>query len=149
MKFNLSTSVIVAVVTVLSALTPDVASANAGKECGDLGIMQAPGVLPEGINATDIRQCANHPLGRSHVNLTPALTARAAEACETGSPYGCDQGFCWKVCAAGGEWCWTASNGGFGPWITCSTYSDCGDDAEQFPCGTGGCQDCGCSCNTE
>ncbi|KAL2838009.1 hypothetical protein BJY01DRAFT_38417 [Aspergillus pseudoustus] len=51
----------------LAALRPDatpdeVAAAEA--ECGSLGVMRIdPAELPEGVAMTDVRMCADHPLG--------------------------------------------------------------------------------------
>ncbi|KAE8324840.1 hypothetical protein BDV39DRAFT_179978 [Aspergillus sergii] len=53
--------------TALAALRPDatpyeVAAAEAG--CGSLGVMRTdPVELPEGVTMTDVRMCADHPLG--------------------------------------------------------------------------------------
>ena len=53
--------------TALAALRPDatpdeVAAAEA--ECGSLGVMRIdPAELPEGVTMTDVRMCADHPLG--------------------------------------------------------------------------------------
>ncbi|PLB47060.1 hypothetical protein P170DRAFT_412582 [Aspergillus steynii IBT 23096] len=53
--------------TALAALRPDatpdeVAAAEA--QCGSLGVMRIdPAELPEGVRMTDVRMCADHPLG--------------------------------------------------------------------------------------
>ncbi|KAF8898184.1 hypothetical protein CPB85DRAFT_1152564, partial [Mucidula mucida] len=109
------------------------------EECGALGVMKVPDVLPAGANATDIRKCANHPftledggLARAHPRnpaFDTSLTRRAPDACVTDAPYGCSSRptgkYCWKVCGNNGEWCWLANNFGVGSWTTCETYQDC------------------------
>ncbi|KAJ7359942.1 hypothetical protein DFH08DRAFT_769950 [Mycena albidolilacea] len=150
MKF--STSFITLVAAMLSQTSAASVDTTAD-ECGALGVMKVPDVLPEGVNPTDIRNCAGHPLGfngtkADHEGLIQGLAGRA---CETRETLGCTKGkdgvgYCWKVCGTGGEWCWTASNGGFGGWDTCINASDCGTDNNQYGCGAGGCADCGCSC---
>ncbi|KAF9464027.1 hypothetical protein BDZ94DRAFT_533415 [Collybia nuda] len=72
-----------------------------------------------------------------------SLNSRDDKACVTGFPYGCDGGYCWKVCDSVGGWCWTAKDGGTGDWETCSTFRDCNTD---MACGIGNCASCGCSC---
>ncbi|KAJ7573254.1 hypothetical protein C8J56DRAFT_805108, partial [Mycena floridula] len=127
-----------------------------GRECGILGVMKLPEVLPAGIDLSPekIRKCAEHPLRLipselkdemeatvSTVNAGSSLTKRA---CEFGSPFGCSEhGFCWKVCDSAGGWCFTAKNGGIGAFETCETFNDCNTG---MACGIGNCKDCGCSC---
>ncbi|KAE8154232.1 hypothetical protein BDV25DRAFT_148129 [Aspergillus avenaceus] len=67
--------------TALAALRPDatpdeVAAAEA--ECGSLGVMRIdPAELPEGISMSDVRMCADHPLGsRAIPDLGPGAFAR-------------------------------------------------------------------------
>ncbi|KAJ6587390.1 hypothetical protein B0H10DRAFT_1961400 [Mycena sp. CBHHK59/15] len=145
MKFSGSTSFIALVAATLSQIAA--ASVNTtADECGALGVMKVPDVLPEGINPTDIRNCAGHPL---EINGTRAnrdgFQGLIGRNCVTGATIGCTQsngvGYCWKVCGPGGEWCWTASNGGFGGWDTCISAKDCGTDNNGYGCGAGGC-DC-------
>ncbi|KXJ90353.1 hypothetical protein Micbo1qcDRAFT_205202 [Microdochium bolleyi] len=92
------------------------------------------------IDPNDIRKCKEHPLG----SATAVLGKRE---CYHDAPFGCTDGYCWKQCgvAGSGQWCWTASNGGFGQWIGCSTNQQC--NAQQ-DCGVGpaDCDSCGCSC---
>ncbi|KAF7373482.1 Protein kinase domain protein [Mycena sanguinolenta] len=148
MKF--STSFIVLVAAMLSQTATATTTAD---ECGALGVMKVPDVLPEGVSATDFRKCAGHPFEVNGTRInhdgTLGLVNRAADTCETGAPYGCTMkkgiGYCWKVCGSGGEWCWTASNSGTGAWDTCNTYKDCGTDNAAYGCGVG-CDSCGCSC---
>ncbi|KAJ6531697.1 hypothetical protein B0H10DRAFT_1642280, partial [Mycena sp. CBHHK59/15] len=120
-------------------------------DCGALSVMKVPDVLPEGVNPTDIRKCAGHPLEingtranrdgfqgkyetviRTDSYLMPTIVGLIGRNCVTGASVGCTQSngvwFCWKVCGPGGEWCWTASNGGFGGWDTCISAKDCGTD---------------------
>ncbi|RAL15125.1 uncharacterized protein BO97DRAFT_403750 [Aspergillus homomorphus CBS 101889] len=66
---------------VLAALRPDatpeeVAAAKA--ECGSLGVMMIdPAELPEGVTMSDVRMCADHPLGpRAYPGLGPGAFAR-------------------------------------------------------------------------
>ena len=147
------------------------AVSNAAAECGDLGVMPSYRAeeIPKGVVAEEIRTCANHPLGRerhldtaslapkeaderepSEINFTPADAVKSEanvleeRTCEYDAPYGCSKGYCWKVCGGGGEWCWTAANGGLGSWLTCTTWNDCGQIT--YACGRGLCDDCGCSC---
>ncbi|KAL0564558.1 hypothetical protein V5O48_017487, partial [Marasmius crinis-equi] len=95
-----------------------------GEECGALGVMAVDG------DATDVRKCANHPLGRDRFDtwesLAPieanetSLTSRAEEKCFYDAPYGCSGGYCWKACGSPGDgkWCWTAGGDGSGAWLT-------------------------------
>ncbi|KAJ6463362.1 hypothetical protein C8R45DRAFT_878180 [Mycena sanguinolenta] len=152
MKFSTS------FIALVAAMLSQTAAATTADECGALGVMKVPDVLPEGVTPTDLRKCAGHPfeVNGTRVNhdgtLRVDLVDRAADTCVTGSPYGCTmvngKGFCWKVCGSGGEWCWTASKSGAGDWDTCNTFKDCGTDNVAYGCGVG-CQDasqCGCSC---
>ncbi|KAF4254002.1 hypothetical protein CNMCM8812_001850 [Aspergillus fumigatus] len=68
--------------TAFAALRPDatpdeVAAAEA--ECGSLGVMRIdPAELPEGITMSDVRMCANHPLGPgAYPGLGPGAFARS------------------------------------------------------------------------
>ncbi|KAE8356848.1 hypothetical protein BDV28DRAFT_126310, partial [Aspergillus coremiiformis] len=73
-------------------------------------------------------------------------TTLEKRACWKGKPVGCSRsGYCYKSCAqpGSGEWCWTAQENGFGPWIRCSKDSDCSRGDQ---CGAGDCKACGCSC---
>ncbi|KAJ6493475.1 hypothetical protein DFH09DRAFT_1451260 [Mycena vulgaris] len=171
MKF--STSFIALVAAMLSQIAAASVDTTAD-ECGALGVLKVPDVLPKGVNPTDIRNCAGHPLGingtrtdsegfiqgnyktiiQTDLYLMPTIVlflGLVGRACETRETLGCTKGkdgvgYCWKVCGTGGEWCWTASNGGFGGWDTCINASDCGTDNNEYGCGAGGCADCGCSC---
>ncbi|KAG7090628.1 hypothetical protein E1B28_009741 [Marasmius oreades] len=133
-----------------------VPNSDAAAECGALGVM----VADESNHAGTIRKCADHPIEDrrktwqslapfDHVNATSStstLTARSDEACFYDAPYGCSGGSCWKSCGTPGDgkWCWTADGDGSGPWLSCSTYSDCNPNAA---CGKGiGCARCGCGC---
>lgn len=144
-----------------SSAIPD---ANAVDECSGLGGAMSilADKLPEGVTPSDVRKCVEHPLGRERyleeASLAPPedtkknstqletrnpLNERAADACYNAAPYGCSKGYCWKSCGSNGEWCWTATKGGLGSWITCSTYQDCGTTT--YACGIGGVSG-GCSC---
>ncbi|KAK6533668.1 hypothetical protein TWF694_002601 [Orbilia ellipsospora] len=143
-------------------------------ECGSLGVFSPDTILPEGVQASDVRRCADHPLGRDrdlkNASLAPMdaeftkrsqnngemtadtviahLSGRSAQACFFGAPYGCTKGFCWKSCGKNGEWCWTANQGGLGQWQACSTFGDCAPSSN-YACGagcTGKSKACGCSC---
>ncbi|KAJ7501639.1 hypothetical protein B0H11DRAFT_1799798 [Mycena galericulata] len=151
MKFSSSTIFFTLVAAALSQVAAS-SAVNTADECGALGVMEVPEILPEGVDPTAIRKCAGHPLGingtRPGHNSLEGLVRRA---CVTSGPtVGCEVesgvGYCWKVCGTGGEWCWTASNGGFGGWDTCITASNCGTDNNEYGCGAGGCNNCGCSC---
>ncbi|KAJ7062581.1 hypothetical protein C8F01DRAFT_1134608 [Mycena amicta] len=153
MKFSASTRFLALVAATLVQIAASVNTT--ADECGAFGVMEVPDILPQGVNPANIRKCAGHPL---EVNGTSANRngfheeGLVGRACVTSGPtVGCTKGqdgvgYCWKVCGTGGQWCWTASNGGFGGWDTCITASDCGTDNNQFGCGAGGCSSCGCSC---
>ncbi|KAF2664965.1 hypothetical protein BT63DRAFT_428917 [Microthyrium microscopicum] len=111
---------------------------NDASACGTLGVMP----VPEGLNAFDVRACAEHPLDNV-VNLG-ARDLSAQETCWFGKQVGCTGGYCWKVCDSGGKWCWTAKNGGHGDWWTCAKDNDCQEGGD-YACGIG-CSKCGCSC---
>ena len=71
-----------------------------------------------------------------------------ARACWNGAYYGCSKGYCWTKCQTGGKWCWLATQDGNGPWLTCSSDSQCasGIQTRGSACGKGNCDACGCSC---
>ncbi|KAJ4137212.1 hypothetical protein NW768_002794 [Fusarium equiseti] len=63
-----------------SAATP--VSPGAAAVCGDLGILNiAPGDLPEGVEPSELRLCADHPMGRNRT-LDPAEGASLAPMTE-------------------------------------------------------------------
>ncbi|RDA86919.1 hypothetical protein CP532_1846 [Ophiocordyceps camponoti-leonardi (nom. inval.)] len=128
-------SIFLAVFQVAGVLaSPTESSAQA--ECGLLGVMKIDLTkLPTGVDPNDIRKCAEHPLRHS-------LNRRD---CWFGDQAGCSKGYCYRNCGTGGsgQWCWSASNGGLGGWITCKKNSDCNIN---MSCGIGGCKSCGCSC---
>ncbi|KAF3902850.1 hypothetical protein AA313_de0207259 [Arthrobotrys entomopaga] len=147
------------------------AVSSTAAECGKLGIISADTILPANVQASDVRRCADHPLGRDrdlkNASLAPMtsefmkrsqnseVTADTVIAhlsgrskCYFGAPYGCTKGYCWKSCGKNGEWCWTASQGGLGQWKACSSFNDCSTSGD-FACGagcTGKSKACGCSC---
>lgn len=143
-------------------VAPDTALAA---ECGSLGVMKVDmSDLPEDVNPSAIRRCAEHPLGRypglAPEDMSDAVNAKLfarddvendlvnlkPRACQSGDKdAGCSGGYCWKLCglAAAGEWCWTAKLGGLGAWNTCNTDKEC--TAVQS-CGVGTCSTCGCGC---
>ncbi|KAB2571286.1 hypothetical protein DBV05_g10042 [Lasiodiplodia theobromae] len=163
MKFNIGIILAAASFTrVFSTAVPD----DAAAECGSLGVMSLEDV-PEDALAGEVRKCADHPLGNNRpfggTSLAPLddsddfddsddsgnstdVSADAsglqARDCWYGSEYGCTDGYCWKTCGDGGRWCWTANNGGNGPWRTCASWRDC---KKKFDCGKN-CKSCGCSC---
>ncbi|KAF5180909.1 kinase domain protein [Thalictrum thalictroides] len=172
MKLNIISILFIAVHLVGVFAASDISN-SAAEYCGSLGVTSTED-LPASINAADVRICADHPLGhkRSGVqSLAPMsnadLTAAAAnnannflafrgihlDACFFEAPFGCSNGFCWRVCgpAGSGQWCWIASNGGAGDWTKCSSYLDCRDkNAPSFDCGRNckqGSKACGCSCD--
>ncbi|RFN44640.1 hypothetical protein FIE12Z_11132 [Fusarium flagelliforme] len=102
-----------------AAMTPLVTAGDClykGNEavCGDLGVMNvAPSDIPEGVLASEVRLCADHPNGGSDRELDPKKGASLAPVedekriqpssktlferkCIKGHPYGCSEGFCWK-----------------------------------------------------
>ncbi|KAH7149393.1 hypothetical protein B0J13DRAFT_304629 [Dactylonectria estremocensis] len=141
--------------------------------CGTLGVMEiSPKQLPDGVALTDIRMCADHPLGRNRtldtaegaslapmdtddvatadIAVVPVENTLEERACYKNAPYGCSDGYCWKACGdtAKGEWCWTAGLGGAGSWAKCSSWNDCGTGSVNYGCGKGCAKPfvCGCSC---
>ncbi|KAJ5127899.1 hypothetical protein N7448_008678 [Penicillium atrosanguineum] len=152
----------VCAVTASAVAVPDNDIADECRSLGGAMSIQAH-ELPEGVSASDVRKCVEHPLGRERyfedASLAPfneeqkknstqfetrdPLDERAADACYTAAPYGCSKGYCWKSCGSNGEWCWTANKAGLGSWITCSKYQDCGTTT--YACGIGGASG-GCSC---
>lgn len=117
--------------------------------CGSLGEFH-PASLPAGVDPTQLRHCAEHPLGpAADIQKREAEAAGAAfpeldkRACWWGKSAGCTDGYCWKSCGSRGEWCWTAINSGYGDWQTCSSDSNC---KTSMACGRGDCKKCGCSC---
>ncbi|KAF8206639.1 hypothetical protein K438DRAFT_1577493 [Mycena galopus ATCC 62051] len=169
MKFTTS---FIALVAATLSQTAAASVDTTADECGALGVMEVPDVLPEGVNPTDIRKCAGHPVElngtradrddfqgkyktviRTDMYLMPTTVlflGLVGRACVTSAQFGCTEvngvGYCWKVCGPGGEWCWTASNGGYGGWDTCISANNCGTDNNAYGCGAGGCASCGCSC---
>jgi hypothetical protein len=133
--------------------------AELSQECGDLHVMKVSlETLPQDIAPEQVRHCAEHPLGQIRPGIDDVTTQKTSEegedglvslkprACWYGAPSGCSGGYCWKSCgilAASGEWCWTATSAGLGPWITCNTNADCNT---LQACGIGLCSSCGCSC---
>ncbi|KAJ4108687.1 hypothetical protein NW768_012164 [Fusarium equiseti] len=155
-----------------TAIAPLVAAGDCpykGNEavCGDLGVMNvAPSDIPEGVLASEVRLCADHPNGGRDRELDPNKGASLApleeekevqpsprtlfgRTCVLSAPYGCSERFCWKVCGKAGQWCWTAGAKGAGPWRGCHSWHDCGSDDVNYACGNN-CrtrpQDCGCTC---
>ncbi|KAH8896086.1 hypothetical protein GQ53DRAFT_803699 [Thozetella sp. PMI_491] len=134
MKFNLLALVLSAQAAGTLATVLDAAA-----YCGDLGVMEAPDTLPNGVMAANIRKCAAHPVAIESVKQDGSRLE--LRSCDTSTPYGCSKGYCWKRCGASGEWCWTASNKGFGDWWTCTTWEQCHMDQAYScgeNCGTGG-----------
>jgi len=155
-----------------SAATPASPAAGAAAICGDLGILNiAPGDLPEGVEPSDLRLCANHPMGRNRTldplegaslapmeeeDMDPDTTAAPSaslfeeRACYYKAPYGCSRGYFLKQCgkSRSAQCCWTASGMGGGPWNKCDKYEDCGTNRLTHACGNN-CwvsRSCGCSC---
>ncbi|KAL7933109.1 hypothetical protein V8C35DRAFT_304943 [Trichoderma chlorosporum] len=137
---------------------------SAQQLCGDLEVLKTDiSQLPNGIPVENVRMCKGHPLDQdtfdildgaslAPVDVSPYdaalglfLHLGAKRACYYAAPYGCTRGYCWKACDAEGKWCWTAAHDGYGAWIECKTFEDCGQDDEVFSCGKS-CQRCGCGC---
>lgn len=143
-----------------AAASPASTDAALKKECGSLGVMKLDISEMEGVDPTQIRHCAEHPLGGQGPSKDMAerdisevdshdetgLVDLSARSCYTGSLLGgCYQGYCWKKCdvLTSGHWCWTAFNNGAGAWHTCTTDIQC---ILTEACGAGNCKSCGCSC---
>lgn len=153
-KMKLSTILLSLVLLGLGTASP--ASHSAQQACGKLGIMTVDvSKLPLDVDPNNIRQCADHPAGKAsaarrraaaqnHDNDAASARMLFERTCWYGKSSGCSGGYCFKSCGASGEWCWTAYNGGYGAWITCSSDSACSTDQA---CGLGdNCSSCGCSC---
>ncbi|KAK4169893.1 hypothetical protein QBC43DRAFT_329466 [Cladorrhinum sp. PSN259] len=120
-------------------------AAKVADSCGALGVMNVnTTTLPANVDPTNIRTCADHPAGSPVQALDGGIAKRD---CYYGAPFGCSKGYCWKQCgpSGSGQWCWTATNGGYGDWSSCSNNQQC---SEAQACGIGGsdCKACGCSC---
>jgi hypothetical protein len=65
--------------------------------------------------------------------------------CDTGQPYGCYQGYCWKSCGdiVKGEWCWTSKQPEKQGRLKCKTWLECGDLFREFGCVKGDRCTCG------
>lgn len=138
MKFN--------IVALLALNAAGVFASPAAKDtCGDLGVMDVDlSNLPEGVDPSNIRACANHPSSQRPESQENSLLAK--RECWFGKQYGCSKdGWCYKTCgdAGSGQWCWAAENGGLGDWIGCKDDSNC---SPNMACGQGNCDACGCSC---
>ncbi|SPJ91495.1 uncharacterized protein FTOL_13510 [Fusarium torulosum] len=152
---------------ILSAATPASPEARAKAICGDLGILDIT-TVPDGVEPSELRLCANHPMGRNrnldpkkgaslapggegyYDDITPADSANllSERFCSYSAPYGCEGKWCWKTCGNNGQWCWTAWAKGTGAWRGCKTWRDCGTDNTNYGCGKN-CNvpgNCGCSC---
>ncbi|KAI1141605.1 hypothetical protein F5Y05DRAFT_423351 [Hypoxylon sp. FL0543] len=129
------------------ALSVFASPAPPADSCGALGTVDITS-LPEGVDASKVRQCNEHPLGDENASVAERDVAGDLfkRECWYGNPSGCTNGYCWKTCGDG-PWCWTAREGGFGDWYTCTTDADC---KTSFACGqsAGGksCKKCGCKC---
>ncbi|KAL3480423.1 hypothetical protein BJX99DRAFT_254726 [Aspergillus californicus] len=147
MKLN---SLLLVGVSLLSTTATATSPTEEG-ECGALGILSPP----PGVDPDTVRKCADHPAGRAprgSLDKAWSRKKRAGDDCWFDSASGCETGddgtgYCWSACDTGdgidGNWCWTAWNGGWGEWRTCSNYIDCGFDPDAT-CGQGGCGSCGC-----
>jgi hypothetical protein len=162
LRFN-SLLLFIEAAAVLSFAMPDAVA-----DCGLLGVMTYNAAdLPVGVSPAALRKCAGHPLGPTRLkgegSLAPlgpdhhavkmrgvpadaevASSPLEARDCYYDAEYGCSKGYCWKQCGpkGQGQWCWTALDGGFGDWITCSAWDDCNTN---MACGQN-CDKCGCSC---
>ncbi|EXM14986.1 hypothetical protein RAB80_006732 [Fusarium oxysporum f. sp. vasinfectum] len=75
MKYN-SAILVLAYSTLISAVSSTISGAKT--VCGDLGILQiTPENLPDGVEPSDLRLCADHPLGRNRT-LDPVEGASLA-----------------------------------------------------------------------
>ncbi|KAK1218649.1 hypothetical protein PQX77_018657 [Marasmius sp. AFHP31] len=130
---KLTIGILAVVLQIASVHSVAVASADATEECGSLGVLNVDlSNLPEGMTPSDVRKCADHPLGskpRKNAqweslapmedsesdlsNRSNIIEGRAAQKCYYDAPYGCTDGYCWKACGASGsgQWCWTAGAG--------------------------------------
>ncbi|KAJ7247146.1 hypothetical protein B0H12DRAFT_1324948 [Mycena haematopus] len=108
MKFSGSTRFLTLVAAALFQIATASVNTTAADECGALGVLEVPAVLPEGVDPTNIRTCAGHPL---EVNGTRAnhdgFKGLAARSCVTDATFGCTEdngvGYCWKVCGPVGS----------------------------------------------
>ncbi|KAI2470985.1 hypothetical protein F4781DRAFT_441237 [Annulohypoxylon bovei var. microspora] len=158
MRFNVSAVLLAVHAGCILAATN--AHQLAASECGDLGIMEYDeSTLPQGVKPSDVRKCAQHPLGHSRVkgegSLAPEsdtvledvnydnATILQPRDCQYDAKYGCTNGYCWKACGQPGQWCWAAKGDGTGPWIQCASYKDC---KTKYACGKGCGKECGCGC---
>lgn len=169
MKAAIYLSIVVAASAAVQRSNRATNEPSAESICGELGVMRFnASELPDHVSPNNVRMCAKHPHGRNRTldlsegaSLPPAyaktqsLASNATSSdvrhlnergCCLGSPYGCSRGWCWKVCDQGGKWCWTAAEGGYGPWKKCASYADCGTDEDDFGCGHWCGKQCGCSC---
>ncbi|KAL5609732.1 hypothetical protein FOVSG1_004413 [Fusarium oxysporum f. sp. vasinfectum] len=168
MKYN-SAILVLAYSTLISAVSSTISGAET--VCGDIGILQiAPGTLPDGVEPSDLRLCADHPLGRNQTldpaegaslapleegdipDTTPTGASRLFQKrrCYYKAPYGCSDKYYWKSYSekGSGKWCWTATAGGVGPWARCMKWEGYGTNGLQHDCGKN-CvlpSVCGCSC---
>ncbi|KPM41722.1 hypothetical protein AK830_g4816 [Neonectria ditissima] len=114
-------------VLVSSAVSPASPEARAKAICGDLGILDIT-TLPDGVEPSELRLCADHPMGRNRTldpkkgaslapggegyrkDITPAdsTDVLSKRVCYDAAPYGCEGKWCWKTCGDNEEWCWTA-----------------------------------------
>ncbi|KAH7242612.1 hypothetical protein BKA59DRAFT_530383 [Fusarium tricinctum] len=159
---------------VSSSTTPLSALKGPAAVCGDLGILNiSPGELPEGVEPSDLRLCADHPMGRnrtvdpnegaslapmeeedeenSETTPTPSASLFEEKSCWYASPYGCSRGYCWKNCGPerSGRWCWVATQLGAGPWKRCTSWEDCSALKIKGSFCAKGCvisSSCGCGC---
>lgn len=97
----LLTAIVFAAATLANSAS--ISNSTVADECGALGAMEVSSTLPDGILSSDVRKCARHPLGELK-RPGVSLSSRDEEACVTSAAFGCDKGFCWKVCGAGGQW---------------------------------------------
>ncbi|EJD47234.1 hypothetical protein AURDEDRAFT_163842 [Auricularia subglabra TFB-10046 SS5] len=123
------------------------AHASAVDNCGALGVLKVDlAALPAGVDPSAVRKCKEHPLGRggppAKAAASPPTALEKRAQCYFNAAYGCNAGYCWKVCnlSGGGQWCWTAWDKGLGAWRTCERKEDCVPDAAA---------DCGgeCACH--
>jgi hypothetical protein len=128
--------------------------------------------VPTGMDASTVRHCADHPLGRdldaadstskrtTDIDLaeradddatttddkSPEAIFGMPQSCNYGPPYGCHRHWCWRECGPHDKhfWCWIAEGNGGGPWRRCNWDWDCRPETGGN-CGIG-CGSCGCSC---
>lgn len=157
MKFTITLIGLIATQAIGTLSMPTLGS-DEPEDCGSLGLAEWDlDNLPEGVDATKLRTCKEHPRALMSPRKDDAnLNVLQERACYIGNlNYGCSGGYCWKKCSPPGihgppvgEWCWMAWNQGYGYWQKCTDERECYNAIvlNAADCGAGSCSDCGCGC---